>query len=248
MKVFRRRGRGEHRRLIRLVHESPLRAVDPRVKLIISMLVAFAVMLPLDRLIVFWLAFTALMFPARLQREVFFQIRRIVPLLVILFFIDWITVDLNLAFIITFRFMLVVSSFVIFFATTRPEEFRLALERFKVPYRYAFSLSLAFLSVSIMDEEWRSIREAQKSRGAWIELSGWRKWREQLEAMIALGVPAIVLTVKRAWTLTEAAHTRGFDSPNRRPYRQLSMTPVDWTLLIASAGVIVLLFALRVPE
>ena len=241
----RRRGGGAHRRLIRLVQESPLRAVDPRVELIISVLVAFAVMLPLERLIVFWLTFTALMFPARLQHEVFYQIRRIVALIVILFFIDWITVDLDLAFIITFRFMLVVSAFVIFFATTRPEEFRMALERFGVPYRYAFSLSLAFLSVSLMDEEWRAIREAQKSRGAWIEFSGWRKWREQLDAMIALGVPAIVLTVKRAWALTEAAHTRGFDSPRRRPYRQLRMMPVDWALLAASSGVIILLFALR---
>jgi energy-coupling factor transport system permease protein len=241
----RRRGRGEHRRLVRLVRESPLCAVDPRVKLLISVLVAFAVMLPLDRLIVFWLAFMALMFPARLEREVFFQIRRIVALIVILFFIDWITVDLDLAFVITFRFMLVVSAFVIFFATTLPEEFRLALERFGVPHRYAFSLSLAFLSVSIMDEEWRAIREAQKSRGAWIEFSGWRKWREQLEAMTALGVPAVVLTVKRAWALTEAAHTRGFDSPNRRPYRQLRMMPVDWVLLIVSNGVIILLFTLR---
>ena len=245
MNPFRRRGKGEHKRLIRLVHESPLRRVDPRVKLLLGILVALAVMLPLERLIIFWMVFVALMFPARLAREMFYQVRRIAWIIVILFFLDWLTIDLNFAFLITFRFMLVVSAFVIFFATTRPEEFRLAMERLGVPYRYAFSLSLAFLSVSIVDEEWRAIREAQRSRGAWVEGSGWSRIGERVRALVALGVPAVVLTVKRAWSLTEAAHTRGFDSPHRRPYRELAMTSIDWGLLLSGAITVALLFFWR---
>ena len=241
----RRKGRGEHRRLIRLVRESPLCGVDPRVKLVISTLVALAVMLPLTRLIAFWLIFVALMCVARLQYEMYYQVRRIAWLIVALFFIDWLTIDLMFAFLITFRFMMVVSAFVIFFATTRPEEFRLALERLGVPYRYAFSLSLAFLSVPLVDEEWRSIREAQRSRGAWVSETRWNQLWERVQALVALGVPAVVLTVKRAWTLTEAAHTRGFDSPHRRPYRDLAMTAVDWGLLLGATLGIVLLFFWR---
>ena len=53
MNPFLRRGQGEHKRLVRIVHASPLRQVDPRVKLEISVLVALAVMLPLTRLAIF---------------------------------------------------------------------------------------------------------------------------------------------------------------------------------------------------
>ena len=248
MNPFRQRGRrsrGGHRRLVRIVAASPLRQVDPRVKLEISLLVALAAMLPLTRLAVFWLIFAALMVPVRLSGEMWHQIRRVAWILAVLFVIDWLSVSLEFAILITLRFSLVVSAFVIFFATTRPEEFRLALERMGIPYPYAFSLSLAFLSVSIMHDEWRAIGEAQRSRGAWQARTGIRRIGERLNDLVALGVPAVVLTVKRAWTFTEAAYTRGFDSPHRRPYRQLAMQPVDWVLSIGGLIVMLLVFLLR---
>jgi energy-coupling factor transport system permease protein len=240
-----RRGRGEHKRLIRMVPESPLRQVDPRVKLLICLLVALSVMLPLERLAIFWLLFTVGMVAARLGREMLYQIQRIVLILIILFILDWVTIGPDFALLITLRFTLVVSAFTIFFATTSPEEFRLALERLGFPYAYAFSLSLAFLSVSIMVEEWQNILEAQRSRGAWQEIKGLRRIGDQLNSLVALGVPAIVLTVKRAWTFTEAAYTRGFDSPQRRPYRQLVMNRVDWVLSLGALVSIVLVFFWR---
>ena len=245
MNPFRRHGRGEHKRLVRIVHESPLRQVDPRVKLELSLLVTLAVMLPLGRLALFWLVFAALMVPARLVGEMWHQIRRIAWILLVLFLIDWLSVSLELAILITLRFTLVASAFVLFFATTRPEEFRLALERMGIPYPYAFSLSLAFLSVSMMSEEWQTIWEAQRSRGAWQASTGIRRIGEQLNNLVALGVPAIVLTVKRAWTFTEAAYTRGFDSPHRQPYRQLVMRPTDWALSIGALIVMILVFLWR---
>ncbi len=114
-----------------------------------------------------------------------------------------------------------------------------------IPYPYAFSLSLAFLSVSIMHEEWHAIGEAQRSRGAWQDRQGLRQIGQRLNDLVALGVPAIVLTVKRAWTFTEAAYTRGFDSPHRRPYRQLAMRPADWALSLGALTVMMLVFIWR---
>ena len=240
-----RKGRGEHKRLIRMVPESPLRRVDPRVKLAICLLIALSVMLPLEHLAVFWVIFACGMVAVRLGEEMLYQIRRILWILIILFILDWIAVGPDLAILITLRFTLVVSAFTIFFATTSPEEFRLALERLGLPYSYAFSLSLAFLSVSMMVEEWHNILEAQRSRGAWLEIKGLRRIGDQLNNVIALGVPAVVLTVKRAWTFTEAAHTRGFDSPHRRPYRALAMSRADWALSLGTLAAIVLIFLAR---
>jgi energy-coupling factor transport system permease protein len=107
-----------------------------------------------------------------------------------------------------------------------------------VPYRYAFSISLAFQSVGLLDDEWRTIREAQQARGAWAaSRSSWKEVIRRTGDLVALAVPAVVLTTKRAWSMTEAAYARGFDSPHRRPYRKLTMGWLDWVLLAGTVAV-----------
>jgi energy-coupling factor transporter transmembrane protein EcfT len=58
---------------------------------------------------------------------------------------------------------------------------------------------------------------------------------------VALSVPVIVLTTRRAWAMTEAAYARGFDSPHRRPFQQLALKRLDWALLAAATVVCVTL-------
>ena len=112
-----------------------------------------------------------------------------------------------------------------------------------MPYRYAFSLSIAFQSMGLLDDEWRAIREAQQARGAWTPPTTWRQLRERLRDLIALSVPAIVLTTRRAWAMTEVAYARGFDSPRRCPFQTLKAGWMDWALL---AGAVVVVAALLI--
>ncbi|HOA25659.1 MAG TPA: energy-coupling factor transporter transmembrane component T [Aggregatilineales bacterium] len=228
-----------------LIESSPLRPVDPRTKLALSLSASLAVMLPLTQLVVAILIYIAFMGWARVLKVAARQVWGLKWLLLGLFVIDWIFVSLELAVSITLRLSLLASTFSMFFATTTPAELRLALEWMRVPYRYAFSLSLAFQSLSLLDEEWRTIREAQQARGAWQPPTGWRKLRQNISDMIALSVPAIVLVTKRAWAMTEAAYARGFDAPHRRPYRELSLKPFDWALLIGATLIGVGLMAWR---
>jgi energy-coupling factor transport system permease protein len=230
------------KRFVAMVVASPLGRVDPRAKLLLATVIACCVMLPLEKLSVFWLLFMVFISMVGLAGAVLLRIRRIAFIIVILFFIDWFVVDVQFAVLITLRLTLLVSSFVIFFSTTRPEEFRLALESLRLPYRYAFSLSLSLFSVTAIYEEWRAIREAQRSRGAWEEGKGLRKIGRMVGGVVALVVPAVVLTVKRAWLLTESAHTRGFDSPRRCSCRRLIMKPIDWTVLLVTLSITVLFF------
>jgi len=111
-----------------------------------------------------------------------------------------------------------------------------ALERLGAALPLCVSLSLAFLSIALMNEEWYTIREAAavaRSLGRKARAAANRGAAERPDCV---GVPAIVLTVKRAWTFTEAAYTRGFDSPHRKPYRQLKMQPTDYALAIGIVG------------
>ena len=54
------------------------------------------------------------------------------------------------------------------------------------------------------------------------------------DAGYSFTVPAIVLTSKRAWMITEAAYARGFDAPRRKAYHRLVMTTTDWLYLIGT--------------
>jgi energy-coupling factor transport system permease protein len=225
-----------------LIAESPLRQADPRVRLILSMGASLTIMLPLERLLLFLAFYAGLLLWGRLMRPVIQQLWRLKWVLLFLFIVDWLVVDLNLAVMVTLRVILLSSAFVFLVYTTTPGELRLVLEWLRLPTRYAFSLSLAFQSVNLLAGEWRAIREAQQARGAWrpFEWTGWRSLPAQIRELVALTVPAIVLTTKRAWAMTEAAHARGFDAPHRRLYYQLAMGWRDWLLLAVVTAVFVI--------
>ncbi|MEJ2208604.1 MAG: energy-coupling factor transporter transmembrane component T [Anaerolineae bacterium] len=232
-----RLGTSGRARSLALVEHSPLRRADPRTKLALSLCASLAVMLSLEKLAAFMGLYVILLLWARLLPEAARQVWRLKWVLLVLFVVDWLFVSPDLAVIITLRLTLLAGAFALFFATTTPGELRLALEWMRVPYRYAFSLSLAFQSVGLLDDEWRTIREAQQARGAWLPPTGWRSLLAKVGDLVALAVPAIVMTTKRAWAMTESAYARGFDSPRRRPYRQLQMGRLDWILLIGTLAV-----------
>ena len=225
-----------------LVENSPLRHVDPRTKLAIALCASMAVMLPLERMITFMAFYSLVLLWARLLPEAARQVWRLKWVLIILFILDWLLVDLNLAVVVSLRLILLAGVFTLFFATTTASELGLALESLRVPYRYAFSLSLAFQSIGLLEDEWGTIREAQRARGVFSVESGIRKLLKSVRDLIAFTVPAVVTTTKRAWSMTEAAYARGFDSPHRKPYHQLRMCWYDWILLSATAAVAVLMF------
>jgi energy-coupling factor transport system permease protein len=160
----------------------------------------------------------------------------------LLFAFDWWLISFEHAVTICARLILLAGVFALFFSTTTTRELGLALEKLRVPYRYAFSLSLAFQSLGLLDDEWRAIKEAQSSRGAMPELSSFRRLLAQVGDLVSLTVPAIVLTTKRAWAITEAAYARGFDSPHRVSYHTLTFSRMDFLLMVGTVIFIVLLY------
>jgi len=218
-------------RTIQLNQASPLRILDPRSKLFVSIALSLAVMLPLEKLVIFILVYILFIAWARLLPEMGRQTWQLRWILFFLFVIDWWLVSFELAAVITLRLILLSGVFALFFSTTSTNELSLALEGLKIPYRYAFSISLAFQSIGLLQEEWQAIREAQQSRGILVKFDGIKQLVKQVGDLIALTVPAIVLTTRRAWAITEAAYSRGFDSPNRLSYNQLKMNWWDWLFI-----------------
>lgn len=222
---------------IALAETSPLRRADPRTKLAICLCASLAVMLPLEKLIAFFLVYSIFITWARLLPEAVRQVWKLKWILGVLFLVDWIVVSPELAVAVTLRLVLMAGVFAMFFSTTTPSELCCALVWLRVPYRYAFSIGLSFQAVGGIDDEWRGILEAQRARGAFTAPSGWRYLTAKVRNLVSLTVPAVVLAARRAWAMTEAAYARGFDSPDRSSYSRLSMGAIDW-LIIAGACVI----------
>ena len=234
---------GRSRQLV-LVEDSLLRRVDPRTKLFISIAASLVVMMSIDKLALFVVGYCLLLLWGRLFGQALKQIWRIKWILILLFFFDWWLISFDHAVLVCIRLVLLTGVFALFFSTTTTRELGLALEKLRVPYRYAFSLSLAFQSLGLLDDEWRSIREAQFSRGAVLEQSKYRSGLAFVRDLMSLTVPAIVLTTKRAWAITEAAYARGFDSPHRTSYHTLVFSWLDAILMIGTGVVIFLLYYL----
>lgn len=229
-------------RQLALVEDSPLRRADPRTKLFLSLAVSLVVMTSIERLLIFIGVYVFFLLWARLLTSTVQHIWRLKWVLILLFFFDWWLISLDHAILICLRLTLLTGVFALFFSTTNTRELGLALEKLRVPYRYAFSLSLAFQSLGLLDDEWRAIREAQSSRGALPNFSSFWKFVTNVGDLISLTVPAIVLTTKRAWAITEASYARGFDSPHRVSYHFLSFTRLDLLLMTGTLLLLILLF------
>jgi energy-coupling factor transport system permease protein len=225
-----------------MVVNSPLRMIDPRTKMFISLAISMVVMLPLDRLVVFSTIYVLFLIWARLFIQAVRQIWRMRWILLFLFALDWWLISMDHGILVCTRLVLLTGTFTLLFSTTTHREFSLALEKLGVPYRYAFSLSLAFQSIDLLDDEWRAIQEAQRSRGVTQNVSTIRKLFSRIRDLMALTIPAIVLTTKRAWMITESAYSRGFDSPNRQSYRILKFQWMDGVLSVGFVALIVYLF------
>lgn len=232
------------RRTFALSEGSPLRRVDARAKLALGLAASAAVMLPLAPLAVAVAAVALLVAWGGLLDAALAPLRRVAPLLALLFVLDWALIDLGFACLITLRLMLLVSAFTVLVATTTPDELRVALERLGLPARLAFALASAYRSLAHAEREWQAIVEAQRARGiAPLAGDGGQPWRQRLADAVALVVPAIVLATQRAWSLTEAAVMRGLESPHRARPEPARLPRFDRGLL-ASAAALLLALAL----
>lgn len=234
-----------------LVETSFLRRVDARTKLALAVGLSAAAILPLLPLAAVTAGFICLTAAAGVFSHAVAQWRRSAPLFGLLFVVDWLFIDLAFAVLITLRLALFTGAFSLLVATTTADEVRVALERLRVPRRFAFTFATAFRAIAHFEDEWRAIVEAQQARGLVWDASDppegrtplVQRWRRRLGRAVALVVPAIVLAAQRAWATHEASAARGLGAPQARVAGGASLGILDLVLL---GGAGALLVAVRV--
>ncbi len=126
--------------------------------------------------------------------------------------------------------------------STRVEEIAWGLTRFGLPYRLSFALTLAFRLVPLFFETYRTIEEAQRSRGLDIRRSA----LERLRGVIPLLIPVFVAGLRRTDQLAVALEAKGFGRPGKRTsVVSRVMRAGDWIALAATVLLIVFFGVVR---
>jgi energy-coupling factor transport system permease protein len=157
--------------------------------------------------------------------------------------IEWtlaVTSDgLNSGLEITLRFLTIITSSMLFVATTDPTKLAYALMRSGLPYRYGFMLIVTLRFIPVFDMEASTVQYAQKARGLDIDKKGLLRIPKLARYTF---VPLLVSALSRVDTLTHSMEGRGFGISKKRTYlKQIKPKKRDWILVV---GVISITFHL----
>lgn len=229
---------------------SPIHKIDPRAKFIyvcvlFAMAVLFSQLIPL---LVLFFSQIPLVIIAGMKREWLRLMRGSIFFAALIFIANMISLyfyggTLSLAAVIehslamTTRFLILVESFSIFFATTSPDMLSLSLEQIGVPYEFCFAFTTAIRFVPVLAEEAQTIMDAQKARGLELERGNFMK---RVKNYIPILIPLIVSAIRRSMELAEAMESRAWGASKKRTsLYSLKMRVKDYIFIVVSIAALI---------
>jgi len=138
---------------------------------------------------------------------------------------------------VTLKYIAIVPLALIFFVTTEPSEFASSLNKIRVNYKAAYSVSLALRYIPTVQREYREISQAQQARGA--DISRNAKLSDRVKGIISIVFPLVVTSVDRIETISYAMELRSFGKNKSRTwYRARNFAAADYILVMVSAALI----------
>lgn len=242
---------------------SPIHVIDPRAKLIyVCILFTVAVLFSqLISLLILFFSQIPLVLLARIKREWLRLLRGSFFFAALIFAMNTLSLYLygdqsSLAYIVerslamSIRFLILVESFSIFFATTSPDALSLSLEQMGVPYEFCFAFVTAIRFVPVLAEEAQTIMDAQKARGLELERGNLIK---RIRNYVPILIPLIVCAIRRSIELAEAMEARAWGASKKRTnLYSLKMKLRDYIFiaisLVALVTSIYVVFFINVPS
>jgi energy-coupling factor transport system permease protein len=190
--------------------DSPYHRLDPRVKLLISLLL-FTVSLLVRS--VFQLALVLIVMVsigavAKLLRRLSRTMLLTAGFSIFIFVINVIfTQNLATSALYATRFVAIVVSTSLFFLTASPDELEQVMKTFHLPRDVVFAFVTAVRFIPVMMLDTLQIMDAQKSRGLELEKGNILK---RVRNMIPILIPLVVNSVIRSGELAEAMESRAY--------------------------------------
>ena len=127
------------------------------------------------------------------------------------------------------RFLVILSSSMLFVMVTDPDRFAHALIRLGIPYRYGFILVLALRFVPFFREELKTVREAQRMRGVYPSIRSLSSLRRAIRYTF---LPVLVSGLTRVDSIAISMKGRCFGlHPRRTTVRESHWGRIDWAVV-----------------
>jgi energy-coupling factor transport system permease protein len=225
--------------------DSPLHMLDPRVKFFMT-IVIFSTAILFMNFIILLLIFIIqipIFVVGKIEREWLKTLRGGLFLALIIFGTNLLsfyffrgrhlTSDmLEFSLSLTLRFLVLITSFSIFFLTTSPDKLSLALDKAGIPYEFNFAFITAIRFVPVLADEAQSIIDAQKSRGLELEQGN---FLNRIRNYIPILLPLIINSIRRSLEMAEAMESRAFGATKRRTnLYELEMNSMDYLVFAIS--------------
>ena len=142
---------------------------------------------------------------------------------------------------ITLKYFVVIPAALLFIVTTHPSEFAASLNRIGIPYKIAYSVSLAFRYIPDIQRDFRTIAQAQQARG--IDLSRNENLFKRAKNAASIVLPLILSSLDRIEVITNAMELRGFGKHKKRSwYSAKAFRTADYVTMVL--GLVMLIVSL----
>ena len=236
--------------------DSPIHNLDPRVKFLmtLALFVSAVIFTQLIPLMAIFIMQIPLVIIAKIEREWAKSLKGGLFLATIIFVTNILsfyffrggtltTENVEYALSLTVRFLVLITSFSIFFLTTSPDKLSLALEKARVPFEFNFAFITAIRFVPVLADEAQSIMDAQRSRGLELDKGN---FLARIQKYIPILLPLIINSIRRSLELAEAMESRAFGaSSTRTNLYELKMDRKDFTVMALSLIALVLAIYVR---
>jgi energy-coupling factor transport system permease protein len=222
--------------------DSVFHRLDPRVKLLVSLLMFATALLArsifqLVLVLAFILAVSAV---ARVLRRISRTALLTATFAAFIFVVNLIfTKNLGTSALYAARFIAIVVSTSLFFITTSPDELEQVMKNFRLPRDLVFAFVTAVRFIPVMMLDTMQIMDAQKSRG--LELEKGNVFA-RVRNMVPVLIPLVVNSVIRSGELAEAMESRAYGAVPR-PTSLLEYKASGTDKLVAAASVLLFVAA-----
>ncbi len=200
--------------------KTPIHRLDPRAKflLVIALVVPALLFTSIYVMVGLLLAQLPLLFLGRVARRWAFSLRAGVFLSGLIFLVNLFTSSLFFAVALTLRFLVLLTTFSLFFMTTSPDDLGLAIDKvgfvrwlsrrwLGYPNALSFTFTTAVRLVPTLASDAQTVVDAQRSRGLELDKGNPLK---RVRNYIPILIPLLLIAIRRSLELAEALESRGF--------------------------------------
>lgn len=225
--------------------KTPIHTLDPRAKflLVVSLVTPALLFNSIYVMIALLLVQVPLIVTGKVTRRWVLSLRAGLFLSVLIFAINLWTSNIVQAAALTLRFLVLLTTFSMFFMTTSPDDLGLAIDKIGFvrwlskrwlgyPNALSFTFTTAVRLVPTLAADAQTVVDAQRSRG--LELDKGNLFR-RIRNYVPILIPLLLIAIRRSLELAEALEARGFPGrEGRTSLFELRFGRMDYALVALS--------------